>query len=178
MRPLPRYRETRPWRGRSSTVSALVVVTGYMTSSPFSWAAAHPFLPSPRGHPKTWAWVVFRDARSKSRNPYKWITSFIFHRTTILLPFCIKISKGGKNMNATTTSAASPAATTTGNSGSGSGSATSSPLLFFVALGFGVVFTNLWYVALLVPLWNYLSFRSISWWEDWSFNDGLGLLSG
>lgn len=66
-------------------------------------------------------------------------------------------------MNATTTSAASPAATTTGNSGSGSGSATSSPLLFFVALGFGVVFTNLWYVALLVPLWNYLSFRSISW---------------
>lgn len=96
MRPLPRYRETRPWRGRSSTVSALVVVTGYMTSSPFSWAAAHPFLPSPRGHPKTWAWVVFRDARSKSRNPHKWITSFIFHRTTILLPFCIKISKGGK----------------------------------------------------------------------------------
>lgn len=28
----------------------------------------------------------------------------------------------------------------------GGGGATSSPLLFFVALGFGVVFTNLWYV--------------------------------
>ncbi|KAJ5903735.1 Zinc finger RING/FYVE/PHD-type [Penicillium tannophilum] len=50
-------------------------------------------------------------------------------------------------MNATTTSAASPAATTTGNSESGSGSATSSPLLFFVALGFGVVFTNLWIIV-------------------------------
>ncbi|KAJ5552914.1 hypothetical protein N7494_002292 [Penicillium frequentans] len=50
-------------------------------------------------------------------------------------------------MNATTTSAASPAATTTGNSETGSGSATSSPLLFFVALGFGVVFTNLWIIV-------------------------------
>ncbi|KAJ5658072.1 uncharacterized protein N7484_001721 [Penicillium longicatenatum] len=50
-------------------------------------------------------------------------------------------------MNSTTTSAASTAATTTSNSGSGSGSATSSPLLFFVALGFGVVFTNLWIIV-------------------------------
>ncbi|KAJ6109763.1 hypothetical protein N7486_001998 [Penicillium sp. IBT 16267x] len=50
-------------------------------------------------------------------------------------------------MNTTTTSAASPTATTTGNSGGGSGSATSSPLLFFVALGFGVVFTNLWIIV-------------------------------
>ncbi|KAJ5628361.1 hypothetical protein N7490_010589 [Penicillium lividum] len=50
-------------------------------------------------------------------------------------------------MNASTTSAASSAATTTGNSGSSSGSATSSPLLFFVALGFGVVFTNLWIIV-------------------------------
>jgi hypothetical protein len=48
------------------------------------------------------------------------------------------------------TSASSSAATTTassGGEGSGSNNATSSPLLFFVALGFGVVFTNLWYVA-------------------------------
>ncbi|KAJ5088141.1 hypothetical protein N7456_011757 [Penicillium angulare] len=51
-------------------------------------------------------------------------------------------------MNASTTSAASSAATTTGSSGSNnSGSATSSPLLFFVALGFGVVFTNLWIIV-------------------------------
>ncbi|CAG8901891.1 unnamed protein product [Penicillium egyptiacum] len=48
------------------------------------------------------------------------------------------------------TSASSSAATTTassGGEGSGSNNATSSPLLFFVALGFGVVFTNLWYFA-------------------------------
>lgn len=29
----------------------------------------------------------------------------------------------------------------------GNNGPTSSPLLFFVALGFGVVFTNLWYVS-------------------------------
>ncbi|KAJ5822918.1 Zinc finger RING-type [Penicillium robsamsonii] len=53
-------------------------------------------------------------------------------------------------MSSTPTSASSSAATTSANSGgegSGSNNATSSPLLFFVALGFGVVFTNLWYVA-------------------------------
>ncbi|KAJ5727092.1 hypothetical protein N7493_004912 [Penicillium malachiteum] len=50
-------------------------------------------------------------------------------------------------MNASTTSAASSAATTTGSSSTGNGSATSSPLLFFVALGFGVVFTNLWIIV-------------------------------
>lgn len=33
-----------------------------------------------------------------------------------------------------------------------SGGPTSSPLLFFVALGFGVVFTNLWSVSTLLPL--------------------------
>lgn len=50
-------------------------------------------------------------------------------------------------MSPSTTAAASAAATTTGSSGDSGGSgATSSPLLFFVALGFGVVFTNLWYV--------------------------------
>ncbi|KAJ5099124.1 hypothetical protein N7532_006125 [Penicillium argentinense] len=51
-------------------------------------------------------------------------------------------------MAPSTTTAASSAATTTGNSGDSSGSgATSSPLLFFVALGFGVVFTNLWIIV-------------------------------
>ncbi|KAJ5915342.1 hypothetical protein N7466_011275 [Penicillium verhagenii] len=50
-------------------------------------------------------------------------------------------------MNATATSAATSAATTTGSTETGSGSATSSPLLFFVALGFGVVFTNLWIIV-------------------------------
>ncbi|KAJ5577782.1 uncharacterized protein N7459_006746 [Penicillium hispanicum] len=46
------------------------------------------------------------------------------------------------------TTSASGAATTTGGSGDSSGSnATSSPLLFFVALGFGVVFTNLWIIV-------------------------------
>lgn len=43
-----------------------------------------------------------------------------------------------------TTTTAVPAATTSAASGGGGGP-TSSPLLFFVALGFGVVFTNLWY---------------------------------
>ncbi|CAG7935852.1 unnamed protein product [Penicillium olsonii] len=49
----------------------------------------------------------------------------------------------------TATSTATSAATTTAGSGEGSGSnnATSSPLLFFVALGFGVVFTNLWIIV-------------------------------
>ncbi|KGO65713.1 Zinc finger, RING-type [Penicillium italicum] len=49
-------------------------------------------------------------------------------------------------MSSTPTSASSSAATTTasnGGEGSSSNNATSSPLLFFVALGFGVVFTNL-----------------------------------
>ena len=48
-------------------------------------------------------------------------------------------------MGTTTTSVTSPAATTTGTGSGGGGGPTSSPLLFFVALGFGVVFTNLWY---------------------------------
>ncbi|KAJ6149942.1 hypothetical protein N7471_001141 [Penicillium samsonianum] len=55
-------------------------------------------------------------------------------------------------MSSTPTSASSSAATTTASSGgegsgSGSNNATSSPLLFFVALGFGVVFTNLWIIV-------------------------------
>ncbi|KAH0116257.1 hypothetical protein KCU82_g23484, partial [Aureobasidium melanogenum] len=56
-------------------------------------------------------------------------------------------------MSATTSTAPSAAsssisasATSTGSSGGGSGP-TSSPLLFFVALGFGVVFTNLWIIV-------------------------------
>lgn len=44
-----------------------------------------------------------------------------------------------------TTTTAVPAATTSATGGGGGGGPTSSPLLFFVALGFGVVFTNLWY---------------------------------
>ncbi|KAJ5779046.1 hypothetical protein N7457_006766 [Penicillium paradoxum] len=51
-------------------------------------------------------------------------------------------------MSPTATSSSSPAATTTASSsGESSSSATSSPLLFFVALGFGVVFTNLWIIV-------------------------------
>ncbi|KAJ5139120.1 uncharacterized protein N7515_003968 [Penicillium bovifimosum] len=53
-------------------------------------------------------------------------------------------------MSPTPTSASGSAATTSPSSGgdtSGSSNATSSPLLFFVALGFGVVFTNLWIIV-------------------------------
>lgn len=42
------------------------------------------------------------------------------------------------------TSQTSPAPTPSVASGSKPGGHTSSPLLFYVALGFGVVFTNLW----------------------------------
>ncbi|KAG9247793.1 hypothetical protein BJ878DRAFT_491016 [Calycina marina] len=45
-----------------------------------------------------------------------------------------------------TVAASAPAQTST-MSGSSSSSGTSSPLLFFVALGFGVVFTNLWIIV-------------------------------
>ena len=51
-------------------------------------------------------------------------------------------------MATTATSVPPPAATTTPGGGGGGGGPTSSPLLFFVALGFGVVFTNLWYAYL------------------------------
>lgn len=55
-------------------------------------------------------------------------------------------------MSATTTAATS-VATNAGNSEDNHNtSPSSSPLLFFVALGFGVVFTNLWYVKLLFVL--------------------------
>ncbi|KAI4200082.1 MAG: hypothetical protein LQ350_004221 [Teloschistes chrysophthalmus] len=53
-------------------------------------------------------------------------------------------------MSATTSANGPPAATnppSNGNSGGGGGGPTSSPLLFFVALGFGVVFTNLWIIV-------------------------------
>ncbi|KAL6715955.1 hypothetical protein ACLMJK_006917 [Lecanora helva] len=49
-----------------------------------------------------------------------------------------------------TAPSAPPAATSSpagGNGGGGGGGPTSSPLLFFVALGFGVVFTNLWIIV-------------------------------
>lgn len=48
-------------------------------------------------------------------------------------------------MATATTPVSSPAATSSPAGGGGGGGPTSSPLLFFVALGFGVVFTNLWY---------------------------------
>ncbi|KAF1935151.1 hypothetical protein EJ02DRAFT_147089 [Clathrospora elynae] len=51
-------------------------------------------------------------------------------------------------MSSTITSAMSPSPTDAGtNQSSGGGGPTSSPLLFFVALGFGVVFTNLWIIV-------------------------------
>ncbi|RMZ88418.1 hypothetical protein DV736_g4340, partial [Chaetothyriales sp. CBS 134916] len=46
----------------------------------------------------------------------------------------------------TVSASASASASSTGNGGGG-GSGPSSPLLFFVALGFGVVFTNLWIIV-------------------------------
>ncbi|OAP63959.1 hypothetical protein AYL99_03186 [Fonsecaea erecta] len=50
---------------------------------------------------------------------------------------------------ATSTSSitSSPTASPTGSPGNNGGSGPSSPLLFFVALGFGVVFTNLWIIV-------------------------------
>ncbi|KAF2707469.1 RING-8 protein [Pleomassaria siparia CBS 279.74] len=51
-------------------------------------------------------------------------------------------------MSATTTFNPSAAPTASqGNNGGGGNGPTSSPLLFFVALGFGVVFTNLWIIV-------------------------------
>ncbi|KAL1961606.1 hypothetical protein VTN77DRAFT_1406 [Rasamsonia byssochlamydoides] len=46
-----------------------------------------------------------------------------------------------------TSSSAAPTNTGSNGDGSGGGGPTSSPLLFFVALGFGVVFTNLWIIV-------------------------------
>jgi hypothetical protein len=51
-------------------------------------------------------------------------------------------------MSTTTSSAAAPATSTPTQSNG----PTSSPLLFFVALGFGVVFTNLWYAQDIVSI--------------------------
>lgn len=49
---------------------------------------------------------------------------------------------------ATTTTSASPTPTARQNNNNNDNTGpTSSPLLFFVALGFGVVFTNLWWVV-------------------------------
>ncbi|KAI9680057.1 MAG: hypothetical protein M1817_005073 [Caeruleum heppii] len=48
---------------------------------------------------------------------------------------------------ATSTNSIPPAVTTTPAPTTGGGGPTSSPLLFFVALGFGVVFTNLWIIV-------------------------------
>ena len=46
----------------------------------------------------------------------------------------------------TPTETTSISATTSAIPASGGSTTSQSPLLFFVALGFGVVFTNLWYV--------------------------------
>jgi hypothetical protein len=43
------------------------------------------------------------------------------------------------------TTSSADTASSTGAGSSGGNNTTQSPLLFFVALGFGVVFTNLWY---------------------------------
>ncbi|RAL07474.1 E3 ubiquitin-protein ligase RNF103 [Aspergillus homomorphus CBS 101889] len=50
-------------------------------------------------------------------------------------------------MSSTTTSPIASATNTDHNGGGNNTSPTSSPLLFFVALGFGVVFTNLWIIV-------------------------------
>lgn len=75
---------------------------------------------------------------------------------TMSYPYCGEVIRADPTL---TSSAMEPSSTSTigippattsssgGNSGGGGGGGggpTSSPLLFFVALGFGVVFTNLW----------------------------------
>ncbi|KAF2682806.1 hypothetical protein K458DRAFT_55779 [Lentithecium fluviatile CBS 122367] len=50
-------------------------------------------------------------------------------------------------MSSTTTAAVPSPTSAQGNGGGSNGGPTSSPLLFFVALGFGVVFTNLWIIV-------------------------------
>ncbi|KAM3420057.1 hypothetical protein BST61_g3365 [Cercospora zeina] len=50
-------------------------------------------------------------------------------------------------MSSTTSSTPSPTPTGNDNNNNNNGGPTSSPLLFFVALGFGVVFTNLWIIV-------------------------------
>ena len=62
-----------------------------------------------------------------------------------------------------TTTTPVPAATTSAAGGGGSGGPTSSPLLFFVALGFGVVFTNLWYAYLSGSSDDKLSISTVAW---------------
>ncbi|KAF1996692.1 hypothetical protein P154DRAFT_607786 [Amniculicola lignicola CBS 123094] len=50
-------------------------------------------------------------------------------------------------MSSASVTVTSPPAATSSSGGGGGGGPTSSPLLFFVALGFGVVFTNLWIIV-------------------------------
>lgn len=57
-----------------------------------------------------------------------------------------------------TTSTIDVASSTAASSNSSNNSTTQSPLLFFVALGFGVVFTNLWYALLEIAF--YLPFNT------------------
>ena len=51
-------------------------------------------------------------------------------------------------MSSATTVPSAPSPTQSHDNGMNGNGSTNSPLLFFVALGFGVVFTNLWYVPI------------------------------
>lgn len=80
------------------------------------------------------------------------------------------IARGLEVRQATSTGSTSPSSTssdtstssTANSSSSGNNTTTQSPLLFFVALGFGVVFTNLWYAFDEYGIFNF------------PFNNGLG----
>ncbi|KAE8451098.1 hypothetical protein EG329_004770 [Mollisiaceae sp. DMI_Dod_QoI] len=69
-------------------------------------------------------------------------------QSTTILP-SISVTAASQSSSSSISSSASPSSTMSGNNQQGGGSSgpTSSPLLFFVALGFGVVFTNLWIIV-------------------------------
>jgi hypothetical protein len=67
---------------------------------------------------------------------------------TVVLAEVLHLGARQVASSATSTDTAATATPTSGgNGGGGGGNTTQSPLLFFVALGFGVVFTNLWYAS-------------------------------
>ncbi|KAI0468488.1 hypothetical protein F4859DRAFT_490538 [Xylaria cf. heliscus] len=66
------------------------------------------------------------------------------------IPTMMSVPSMSSVISSSTDAAATPSAGATDNKdsgGSGGGGGSSSPLLFFVALGFGVVFTNLWIIV-------------------------------
>ncbi|KUJ24299.1 uncharacterized protein LY89DRAFT_727330 [Mollisia scopiformis] len=69
-------------------------------------------------------------------------------QTTTILP-SLSAATAAVQSASSTSSSASPSSSNMSSTGNGGGSSgpTSSPLLFFVALGFGVVFTNLWIIV-------------------------------